>query len=166
MQGFKKLLLGCVCAAVCTQGFADSKDNKGFVVSKPSLTLKAAETIANACIENQVSNRGSTIAIAVVDASGNLLVYKRMDGTSVASGDIALQKSISAARYGYATRETNRWVTGNIAVGQAKDIFGVTGGIPVKTQSGEILGGIGVSGAISDDDEACAKIGLSKLGDL
>jgi uncharacterized protein GlcG (DUF336 family) len=40
------------------------------------------------------------------------------------------------------------------------------GGLPILTDNGDQIGGIGVSGATGDQDEACGQAGLYAIADL
>ena len=99
--------------------------------------------------------RKLNVAIAVHDESGRLVTFARMDGASTAVSDIAIWKSRSAATYRYASAETAKW--------NNPDFPGIAtagGGVPIFTVDGQALGAIGVSGASTDDDIACAEAGI------
>lgn len=87
------------------------------------------------------------------------MTFARMDGASTAVSDIAMWKSRSAATYRYASAETAKWnapMFPGIATGG--------GGVPIFTADGQALGAVGVSGARTDDDIACAEVGIKAAG--
>jgi uncharacterized protein GlcG (DUF336 family) len=114
----------------------------------------SAATIRDGCMV-WAEARKLNVAIAVHDESGRLVTFARMDGASTAVSDIAIWKSRSAATYRYASAETAKW--------NNPDFPGIAtagGGVPIFTVDGQALGAIGVSGASTDDDIACAEAGI------
>ena len=70
----------------------------------PSVTLEAAKNVAVPALEEAVKNHW-TIAVAVVDPSGNLVYYEKMDNTQLGSANIAIDKARTAARFKRPTKE-------------------------------------------------------------
>lgn len=125
---------------------------------RPVLTYENAAKMRDGCLAF-AREKKLNLAIAVHDESGRLLTFARMDGASTAVSDVALWKSRSAATYRYASAETAKW--------NAPTLPGIAtagGGIAVFTAAGEALGGIGVSGAPTEDDIACAEAGVRAAG--
>jgi uncharacterized protein GlcG (DUF336 family) len=121
---------------------------------QPVLTYDNAAKVRDGCLAFAKSKK-LELAIAVHDEAGRLLTFARMDGASTAVSDIALWKSRSAATFRYSTAETARW--------NAPTLPGIStapGGVTIFTIAGQALGGIGVSGAASEDDIACAEAGI------
>jgi len=111
---------------------------------------------------------GIQVNIAVVDAGGNLAGFLRMPGAFLHSIDIAIDKAYTAAGFGLPTGAwTEALATHSPAVrdGLARRprmvCFG--GGLPLRHE-GRLIGGIGVSGGSEQQDEACARAGLSAIG--
>ena len=92
------------------------------------------------------------------DESGKLLAFAHMDGAASAVGEFAQWKGRSAATIHVASAETANW--GNGPPGLAT----WEGGLPIFSADGVPLGGVGVSGAESADDVACAKAGITAAG--
>lgn len=126
------------------------------LMSKTQLSTAHAEMIAAACIDATKSEKTSAIAVAVFDTGGSLLAFRRMDGVATGIVDTAMNKGRGAALFGFPTREMRNWAISNSSVTLLPGFSGITGGIPIKTKAGELLGGVGVSGMSSDEDEACA----------
>lgn len=125
---------------------------------KPSLNLSTAQQIIKGCLAFADSGK-LTMAIAVYDANAQLIAFSKMDGTSVGTAKAAQWKGLSAATYQYSTEQTGKW-----NVPTAPDISGVMGGVPIYTQSGAILGGVGVSGSAASVDAKCAEAGVHAAG--
>jgi glc operon protein GlcG len=101
--------------------------------------------------------------VAVVDSTGYLVAFARMDGAQLASVSIAEHKARTAATF---RRETKIFET-NVDSGQVYQlsldgIVASRGGIPL-VEGGKMIGAIGVSGATGSQDEVCAKAGAATI---
>jgi len=126
------------------------------------LTLEGAKRIA-AAAEAEARRQGWAVCIAVVDESGNLVVFVRLDDTQSASNDIAIGKARTAAMFRRPTKAMEDVVAGGRAVVMTfRDATLVQGGLPLVS-GGQVVGGIGVSGVQSHQDEIVAKAGADVL---
>jgi uncharacterized protein GlcG (DUF336 family) len=102
--------------------------------------------------------------IAVVDEGGNLVTHVRMDGAWIGSIDIAINKAYTARAFDLPTKQL---AENSQSGGQ---FFGIhntnrgrivifAGGVPLKIGD-DVVGAIGVSGGMSDQDEAVAEAGV------
>ncbi|MBV6520140.1 MAG: hypothetical protein MNPFHGCM_00245 [Gemmatimonadaceae bacterium] len=125
------------------------------------LTLAAVKN-AIAAAESEAKANGWKVSIAVVDAAGDLLGFLRMDGASLMSIQISQGKARTAARTKRPTRDyADRLTQGNIAT-LALDVMPLEGGVPIIVD-GVAVGGIGVSGATSQQDAQCATKGVAAI---
>ena len=125
--------------------------------ARPMLTLETASRMRDTCLA-WAKERKLNVAVAVHDDSGRLVTFAHMDGAPTSVIDIAMWKSRSAATYRIASAETAKWnnpAFPGIATGG--------GGVPVFTADGQPLGAIGVSGAATEEDIACAEAGISAV---
>jgi glc operon protein GlcG len=117
------------------------------------ITLKAAQALINTGIA-EATRRGWPEEFAVVDWSGNLVAFARMDGSQLGSIAIAEHKARAAAEF---RRPTESFETGvqkfhfNYLL-SFDDIITVGGGIPL-VQDGKLVGAIGCSGGTTSQDE-------------
>jgi glc operon protein GlcG len=129
--------------------------------TKPCLTLDDCKKMIAAC-EAEARRNQWEVVIAILDDGGHLLMLERMDGATPANAEIATQKGRSAA---VSRRSTRMWEDrikdGRIAM-LKMPVLPVQGGIPVMYQ-GECVGGIGVSGVQSHEDEQIALAGAKVL---
>ncbi|MFO7529369.1 MAG: heme-binding protein [Marinobacter sp.] len=107
---------------------------------------------------------GVPMCIAVVDESGNLVAFERMDGGKITSVTIAQDKAFTAAAAKKATHDYNKVNTpGSLAFGIHTEVGGrissVGGGLPVIV-NGEVVGGIGLSSGTPQQDMDCAQAGI------
>ena len=107
---------------------------------------------------------GVPMCISIVDESGNLIAFDRMDGGKVTSITISQDKAFTAAAARKATHDYNAVnVPGNLAFGIHTEVGGrissVGGGLPVMID-GEVVGGIGLSSGTPAQDMECAQAGI------
>jgi len=130
---------------------------------KKTLTLKGAEAvIAAAKAEAQKLNAPGGV-IAVVDDGGNLMALERLDGTFSAGANISIGKARTAVMFKKPTRFFEELINSNgkgrTVMTALENFTPLIGGIPI-TVDGQIVGGVGVSGAATaDQDEKLAIAG-------
>jgi glc operon protein GlcG len=106
-----------------------------------------------------------TIAVAIVDTSGNLVYYEKMDNTQLGSAQVAIDKARCAAAFKRPTKAFQDVLAAGgdgLRVLTLKGVVAVEGGIPL-VMDGKIVGAIGVSGMASSQDAQCAKAGVDVL---
>ncbi len=127
------------------------------------LTLEGAKAMGEAAIAEATKN-GWGVAVAVVDAGGNPLYLARMETAPVASYIGASSKAWTAATFARSTKMLDDGIASGrtqlLAFAQALPI---QGGLPVIVD-GATIGGIGVGGATSEEDEQCSQAGIDSLG--
>jgi glc operon protein GlcG len=105
------------------------------------------------------------MAVAIVDTSGNLVYYEKMDNTQLGSANVAIEKARTAALFKRPTKAFQDVLAAGgdgLRVLTLKGVVAVEGGIPL-VMDGKIVGAIGVSGAASSQDAQCAKAGADVL---
>jgi glc operon protein GlcG len=125
--------------------------------ARPMLDYASAAAIRDACVA-WAGERKLAVAVAVFDERGTLMAFALMDDAASAVGDYAQWKGRSAATIHVASAETAEWGRGPPGLATWE------GGVPVFTPAGAALGGVGVSGAESAEDVACAKAGIAAAG--
>jgi glc operon protein GlcG len=127
-----------------------------------ALTLEAAKAMA-AAAEGFALERGWTIAVAVVDAAGGLILFHCLEDTQPGSQDVAVLKARTAARYHRPTKALEDGIAGGrTALLSVPGIVALEGGLPIRSQ-GKVIGAIGVSGMSSPEDGEVAAAGLAAL---
>ncbi len=133
--------------------------------TKKVLTLEGAKRIA-AAAEAEARKNSWTVVVAIVDDGGNLVYQQRMDGTQVASNDIAPFKARGAVGFKRPTKEFEDRVTkGSTGLVKVPCAAPVEGGLPIVI-GGDLVGAIGVSGATSQQDGVVAAAGLSVAAEM
>ena len=134
------------------------------VMEKKSLTIEGAKrVIAAAVVEAKKLNAPGGV-IAVVDDGGNLMALERLDGTFAAGANISIGKARTSVLFKKPTKVFEDIIkNGRTAMVALPDAFftPLQGGIPIMVE-GQIVGGVGVSGAASaQQDEELAIAGAN-----
>lgn len=129
--------------------------------TKSTLSAADAATMIAAAKAEAVKNNW-LVTIAVTDEAGYLLALERMDGAPLPSAEIAFLKAKTAAIAKAPTKALEDVVKDRPAVGLMPGRLPVQGGVPVL-HNGECVGGIGVSGVKSHEDEIVAIAGRDAL---
>lgn len=131
------------------------------------LTLKQAKALVAGCEAYSKKHELAALSMAVYDAAGNLKIFIRQDGAALVTVEFAHIKGRTAAVSALATSELSEIEFANetrpLGIRYLNDLTIVQGGVAVHSASGQHLGGIGVSGAPSEHDEACGFAGVSKM---
>ncbi len=127
------------------------------------LNLAALKSMA-ATVEAEALKRNVHVTLAIVDESLNLLYLEMGDGASLNTITFAQKKARHAAAYHSPSRLAAEKVKGGDLSGlPLPDYFPNQGGLPIKVDT-VTIGGIGVSGAASEVDEAIAQAALDGAG--
>jgi glc operon protein GlcG len=152
--------LASIIAAALTVAWAGT--GQAQVVEKKALTLEGARQIIATAIGEARRLRAPGGVIAVVDDGGNLIALERLDGTFAAGANISIGKARTAALFKRPTRAFEDIIkNGRTAMVALPDFTPLQGGIPIVVGE-EVVGGIGVSGAASaQQDEELALAGAA-----
>ncbi len=135
------------------------------MIAKSYLGLAEAKAVLAAAQEVAVQN-GWNVVIAVLDEGGHLHCLERMDGTQLASAQVAQEKGRTAALFKRPTKAIEDAVSGGRQVMLAMPgATPIEGGVPLFYR-GEFVGAIGVSGVLSSQDGIIAQAGADYLASL
>jgi glc operon protein GlcG len=130
--------------------------------TKRVLTLDAARRVASAA-EAEARRNSWAVSIAVLDDSGQMILFQRMDGAKLVATDIAIRKARTAVYFQGPTKDLEAEVAGGRnALLPIDGFMPLEGGIPLRV-SGELVGAIGVSGVTGAQDAQCAQAGAAAL---
>jgi glc operon protein GlcG len=134
------------------------------VIEKKSLTIDGAKRVIAAAVAEAKKLNAPGGVIAVVDDGGNLMALERLDGTFAAGANISIGKARTAALFKRPTKAFEDIIkNGRTAMVALPDAFftPLQGGVPIVVE-GQIVGGVGVSGAASaGQDEELAIAGAN-----
>ena len=125
-----------------------------------TLNLETATRILTAGQE-AAAGIGVAMSIAVVDTAGNLIAFQRMDGCWLGSVDVAQRKAKTSALFPMPSS-----VLGEMSQ-PGGPIYGIEGtncglvsfggGLPLAAADGTVIGAVGVSGGLVEQDVAVAE---------
>ena len=134
------------------------------------LTLPLANTIIAAAFAKGAELKLKPLSVAVLDAGGHLIAFQRQDGSSTLRPQIAAGKAGGALGMGMSSRkiadmaaERPSFVAslGTIA---PHGVIPAAGGVLIAGAAGTVIGAVGVTGDLSDNDEICALAGVQAAG--
>jgi len=134
------------------------------------VTLAQASTIVDVALKTGRETNCAPLTVAVLDAGGHLVAFKREDRSGILRYDIAYGKAWGALGMGFGSRELseragkNPVFFGALAVIAQGRFVPVPGGVLIKDAGGAVLGAVGISGDTSDKDEVCAVAGIEAAG--
>lgn len=132
------------------------------------ITLDSAKRLIEK-IEQEALRRNKPSVIAVCSPDGNPVAVHVMDGSFLVSFDMAVKKAYTSVSVKMSTMELSRLTQPGqtfYGLGKMSDnivIFG--GGVPLKVGD-TIIGGLGISGGTSEEDNSLAEYGLQVLNEV
>ena len=133
------------------------------------MTLDTASLIVDAALKTGREKGFMPLSVAVLDAGGHLVAFKREDKSGILRFDIAFGKAWGALGMGFGSRELfNRTAANPTFMGVLSTVSGgrlvpVPSGVLILSD-GEVIGAVGISGDNSDNDETCAVAGVTAAG--
>ena len=135
-----------------------------------SLDLATASRISDEALRLRQQHGLLPLAVAVLDAGGQLVSFRREDGCGVMRFDIASGKAYAALGMGMPTRQIRdrladrpNFQSALAAVSQGRFIP-TPGGVLIVNAQGTAIGAVGISGDTSDKDEFCAIEAIKAAG--
>jgi uncharacterized protein GlcG (DUF336 family) len=136
----------------------------------PALSLAQASTIVDTALKKGRDTQCAPLTVAVLDAGGHLVAFKREDRSGILRFDIAYGKAWGALGMGFGSRtlfersaNTPMFFTA-LAAASGGRLVPNPGGVLIKDPGGDVIGAVGISGDTADKDEACALAGIEAAG--
>lgn len=151
-------------AVVLTLGAGTASAQQLAVPYGDPISGDAAKKIAMAALAEARKNNWR-MAAAIVDGSGDLVYFEKVDGTQAASNEIAIDKARSSARFKRPTKAfQDALAKGGVEMRYLglRGVVPAEGGVPI-VMGGKLVGAIGVSGGTGAQDEQAAEAGVATL---
>jgi len=132
-----------------------------------TLTLDQASKIVDGALARADAHGFDPLTVAVLDAGGHLVAFKRADNSGILRPEIAMGKAYGALGFGLDGRELkekNATFLGAVAAASGGRMVPVPGGVLVRDAKGIIVGAVGISGDNSGNDELAAIAGIEGAG--
>jgi uncharacterized protein GlcG (DUF336 family) len=134
------------------------------------IDLAHATIIVDKALAHGRSLNLQPLTVAVLDGSGCLVSFKREDGSSLLRPEIAHAKAWGALGMGVGSRALAQRAAVAPAFVSAVNVLAggrlipVPGGVLIRSSDNSIIGAVGITGAQSEQDEACAVAGIKAAG--
>jgi uncharacterized protein GlcG (DUF336 family) len=136
----------------------------------PALSLDQARQIMQASLAEGRRLGLKPLTVAVIDAGGHLTALERQDGSSPMRAELAMGKARGAVALGLGSRalferaKREPFFIQSVNALAGGFLVPVPGGVLMRDETGAVVGGVGITGDISDNDEACAVAGIRAVG--
>jgi uncharacterized protein GlcG (DUF336 family) len=124
---------------------------------------QAKKALAGA--EAEAKKNNWPVVIVILDTGGNLVMLGRLDNTQFGSIEVARQKAYTAVAFRRPSKVFEDAIAGGGAGLRILKLEGVApleGGLPIVAD-GKVIGAIGVSGVLSQQDAQVARAGIDAL---
>ena len=128
------------------------------------ITLEHAKIIM-AGAEREARANQWPMAIAIVDSTGHLVLFQRIDQTQLGSVEVSMAKAMTAVNFRRPTKVFEEAIAAGGAgwrISTMPGVIALEGGVPIIVD-GKVIGAIGVSGMLSAQDAQVATAGLAAL---
>jgi uncharacterized protein GlcG (DUF336 family) len=132
--------------------------------------LATATSIIEHALRVARSRELRPMTVAVLDSGGDLVAFKREDGTGIRRYDVVIGKAFGALVMNRSSRDIGKIAERvplfiqSLAVATQGRLIPTPGGVLIKDPRGNIVGAVGASGDNADADEACAIEGIRAAG--
>src|SRR5215207_9433697 len=130
------------------------------------LTLAQATTILDTALKKGREKNFAPLSVALLDAGGHLVAFKREDKSGILRFDIAFGKAWGALGMGMGSRslfgraaKAGMFYTAVAAASEGR-LVPNPGGVLIRDGAGDVIGAVGISGDTADRDELCAIAGI------
>lgn len=137
----------------------------------PELTLSLADRICDETLKAGTDLGLKPLAVAVVDAGGHLIAFKRADGASFFRFELAFGKAHAAAAFGFPSTgklqgffETRPLFKDYSFEASNGKMLIDAGGVRILNDEGHCIGAVGVTGDVSAQDEEAGHLGIKATG--
>ena len=132
-----------------------------------AISLAPARTIVVRALAHTRSSDFPPMTVAVLNAAGRLVAFAGEDGSSLLRERIARGKALRALNMGVGSRSlaaraaSDPAIVNSLVLLADGDLVPVSGGVLIRDQNDAVIGAVGVSGHLLDDNQACAVHGIT-----
>ena len=134
------------------------------------VSLEKASVIIDTALQSARRRNLRPMTIAVLDAGGDLVAFKREDGNGIRRFDVVMGKAVGSLVMNRPSRvvgqigKANPMFIQSIGAALQGRLIPSPGGVLIKNEEGQIIGAVGASGDEPGEDEACAIEGIHAAG--
>ena len=128
------------------------------------VTLETAMSIIDGALAKAAEINCDPLTVAVLDAGGHLVAFKREDNSGIMRGEIAIGKAYGAVGFGVggrSLREKNPKFMAGVISTAPNGMVPAPGGVLIRDpETGMVIGACGISGDTGERDEIAAIAGI------
>ncbi|MCC6472235.1 MAG: heme-binding protein [Burkholderiales bacterium] len=134
------------------------------------LTLAHAGRIVDESLAVARAMNLNPMSVAVLDAGGQLVAFKREDNSSILRFEVAFGKAWGSLGMGRSSRGLEQMAkdrphfANSLAAASLGRLVPVAGGVLIRNSDKRVIGAVGVTGDTSDNDEICAIRAIKSAG--
>lgn len=134
------------------------------------ITLEQAQRVVAGALQFARERAYAPLAVVVLDVAGHIKALAREDGASMFRTDVAQAKAWGAVGMGVSSRVLGQRAKDNpnffqaLAATAQGRLLPQTGAVLIRGASGAVIGAVGASGALGDEDEAACAAGVAAAG--
>ncbi|OXY83714.1 GlcG/HbpS family heme-binding protein [Oceanimonas doudoroffii] len=135
-----------------------------------TVSLEQALVIIQGALNRAKEVSAAPLTVAVLDNAGVLVALQRQDNSSLMRPDIAIAKAWGSIALGRSSRGLAEMAAARPGFMQSLNTLGegkilpAPGGVLIRDENKRIIGAVGITGDLSDVDEACAVAGVEHAG--
>ncbi|AEY02943.1 hypothetical protein GU3_15960 [Oceanimonas sp. GK1] len=135
-----------------------------------TVSLEQALAITQGALQRGKEMSAAPLTVAVLDSAGVLVSLQRQDTASLMRPDIAIAKAWGSIALGRSSRGLAEMAAARPGFMQSLTTLGggkilpAPGGVLIRDENNLIIGAVGITGDLSDVDEACAVAGIEQVG--
>lgn len=160
-RNFRSLLFAAAMIGFAHSAFAQTAAPPPY---GEAITSEQAKKVL-AAAEAEAKKNNWPVAISIVDGSGFLVAFQRLDNTQLGSVEVSLEKAKTSALFRRPTKAFEEVLEkggANLKLLKLPGALPIEGGLPI-IHNGKVIGAIGVSGVKSTEDAQVAAAGLEAL---
>jgi len=134
------------------------------------LTLNKANQIINGALAIARHLNLAPLTVVVLDENGFIKSMQREDGCTQLKQEVAVAKAWGAVNMGMSSRslavvaeQRPAFMNALVDIAGGK-VMPVPGGVLIRDEDNQIIGSVGISGDVSDQDERSAIAGIKEAG--
>lgn len=134
------------------------------------ISLSKARSLVRSTLKTAREKELKPLAVAVLDTGGNLVAFEREDDAAPGRFEMARAKAYGAVMTGMTgsalmkRAEEQAYFINSLNGVLGGSVLPVPGGVLIRDKRGRLIGAVGVSGDVSDNDAAAAVAGIEAVG--
>ena len=161
IKSISRSILATVISLFLVVGSSVADEDQPLFLETRQLTVDALMKIGNATLAD-CTQRGFKVGVSITSREGQLLYFIRHPLAGPHTPMVSRTKAYTSATMGVATSTLTD--EGAQKLNHFRNVTSLGGGVPIEI-AGHLYGAVGVSGATSQADEECARVGIKTVAE-